>query len=174
VDLAGFDDEDVAGAAFESPVVDGPDSAAFADELDFVVGMAVRAGAGTGLAVEQEDGNASVGMIRAYEFMRAAYKRQVFLAYVMHRLSPLWLDSMMIVGRTSQPTGERPHQLTRRGYPCQLESAWRLHDATSLARRNCISRGTWYRSSRVRNARCFRRHEGDRSCSHRKTSQSRH
>src|SRR6201984_1591064 len=43
VNFAGFDDEDVAGGAFEGLPVDSPQAAAFADKLDFIIGMAVRA-----------------------------------------------------------------------------------------------------------------------------------
>lgn len=88
VDFAGFDDEDVAGATFEGGVVDGPNAAAFADELDLVVGMAVRAGAGTGLAVEEEDGDAGVALLGADELMRTAYEGEIFLADVQHLSMP--------------------------------------------------------------------------------------
>ena len=46
VDLASLDDEDVASPAFEGLAVDCPHTAPFADELDFVIWMTVRARAG--------------------------------------------------------------------------------------------------------------------------------
>jgi len=42
VNLAGLDDENVAGAAREGLAVDGPEAATFADELDLVVGVTIR------------------------------------------------------------------------------------------------------------------------------------
>src|SRR5271165_548028 len=88
VNLAGLDDENVAGAALEGLAVDGPDAAAFADELDLVVGMTMRARSGAGFAVEEEDGNRGVAVLGADKLMRAADKRQVFLADVMHSHRP--------------------------------------------------------------------------------------
>src|SRR5262244_2586028 len=45
VHFAGFDDKDIAGAPFKSLAVHGPKSAAFPHELDFIIRMAMWAGA---------------------------------------------------------------------------------------------------------------------------------
>lgn len=84
VNLTGFDDEDIAGLAFELDAVDLPQSAAFADELDFVVGMTMRSRARAGLAVEEIHTAADVALISTDELVRAADVREVFLADTMH------------------------------------------------------------------------------------------
>jgi hypothetical protein len=48
VNLAGLDDEDIAGATLKCLPVYGPNPSAFADKLDFVVGMPVRSRAFSG------------------------------------------------------------------------------------------------------------------------------
>src|SRR5271165_2181558 len=88
VNLAGLDDENVAGAALEGLAVDGPEAATFADELDLVVGVTMGARSGAGFAVEEEDGNGGIALLGADEFMRAADEGQVFLADVVHGHRP--------------------------------------------------------------------------------------
>ena len=80
VNFACLDDEDISGAAFEGLAVDCPHSAAFADELDLVIGMTMRTRPGAGLAVEQEDRNAGVTLFRSDKLMRAANKKEDSLA----------------------------------------------------------------------------------------------
>jgi hypothetical protein len=46
--------------------------------------MPVRTRAGTGLSMEQENGNAGVALISSNKFMRTTNERQVLLAYVKH------------------------------------------------------------------------------------------
>jgi hypothetical protein len=45
MDLSRLDDEDVAGAGLELHSIHGPETAAFPDELNFIVRMAVGTGA---------------------------------------------------------------------------------------------------------------------------------
>jgi len=52
VNFAGFDDEDIAGRSFEGLSVDGPDSAALAYKLDFIVGMPMWARTFAGQSAE--------------------------------------------------------------------------------------------------------------------------
>ncbi len=68
VDLAGLDDKDVASGAFESFAIHGPNSAAFTDELDLIVRMAVRTGSGTRLAMKKEYGNLGVTLLKPAKF----------------------------------------------------------------------------------------------------------
>jgi hypothetical protein len=84
VDLSGLDDKDVSGAPFEGLAVDGPETAAFADELNFVVRMAMRTRAGAGLAMVQKDGNGDIALLDASEFVGTADERKVFVADMMH------------------------------------------------------------------------------------------
>ena len=104
VDFAGLDDEDVAGAALESFALDCPKAAAFTDELDFVIRMAVRAGTGAGFAVEEEHGDAGVALLSTDEFVGTADEGQILLADVMHAWDPpVRINQCAIVRRI--PTG---------------------------------------------------------------------
>ena len=55
VDLSRFDDKNVAGARLEFFSVDVPDAAAFANELNFIVWMAMWTGPTAGLRAQEED-----------------------------------------------------------------------------------------------------------------------
>jgi hypothetical protein len=87
VDLAGLDYKDVSGAALEGFSIDGPDSAAFTDELDLVIRMSMRTRSRTGLALEQEHRNTGVTLLSSDKLMGTTNKWQVLLADVMHRCS---------------------------------------------------------------------------------------
>src|SRR5206468_1911092 len=89
MDLAGLDHEDVAGARLELLAIDDPQSATFLDELDLVVGMSMRSGAGAGLAAKQKNRHADVSVIDADEVERAPAKRQILLPDAIHALSPV-------------------------------------------------------------------------------------
>ncbi len=54
VDLAGLDDENVAGAGLELLAVDGPEPPPLPEKLDFIVRMAMRAGARPGRALRRK------------------------------------------------------------------------------------------------------------------------
>src|ERR1043166_7516478 len=84
VDLAGLDHEDVSRPIIESLTVNGPDPAAFADELDFIVRMEVRAWTRSGLAIEEEYRNPCVTLFCSSKLMRTAHKRQILLSHKMH------------------------------------------------------------------------------------------
>ena len=84
VDLTGLDDKNVSGFALKGLAVDRPDSLSFADELDFVIGMAMGPRPRTGLAMKQEHRNAGAALLRSDELMRTADERKVLLANVMH------------------------------------------------------------------------------------------
>lgn len=84
VDLAGLDNQDVAGAGFELVAVHVPQSPAFTHELNFIVRVPMRSGPTAGRRAEQVDRNVDVAMIGADKLMRAALKRQILLANPMH------------------------------------------------------------------------------------------
>ena len=67
VHLARFDDEDVTRAGFELYAIYYIMSAAFTDELDFIVGMAVRPRSFAWKAVEKKDGAADIALVGADE-----------------------------------------------------------------------------------------------------------
>src|SRR5690242_6444252 len=84
VDLARFDDENVAGAGLEFLAVHDVPSAPRLDELNLVVRMPVRTGTAAGLTVEQKYRHADVALIRADEMVRSAPKRQIFPTHLVH------------------------------------------------------------------------------------------
>jgi hypothetical protein len=84
VDLARFDDENVAGAGLEFLAVHDVPSAARLDELNLVVWMAVRTRTAAGLTVEQKNRHADVALIRADEMVRTAAKGQIFPPHLVH------------------------------------------------------------------------------------------
>jgi hypothetical protein len=84
VDLTGLDDEDVTRSGFEFLSVDGPETAAFSHELDFIVGMTMGPGTTPGKGTEEEHGDIHVAVIRPDELMRAPLKGQVLLTYAVH------------------------------------------------------------------------------------------
>jgi hypothetical protein len=63
VDLPGLDDQNVACAGFEVLTVDGPETATFPHELDFVVGMTMGPGTTLGKGAEEEHGDIHVAVI---------------------------------------------------------------------------------------------------------------
>src|SRR5262245_9702003 len=69
VDLPCFDHEDIAGLAFELDAVDCPEPAAFTDELNLVVRMAMWPGTGAWLGAQQVDGAANAALLSADELM---------------------------------------------------------------------------------------------------------
>jgi hypothetical protein len=86
VDFASLDDEYVSRAAFEGLAADSPDAAAFSNELDLVIRMAMWTGPRTRLAMKQEYRNVGVTLLGSAKLMRTADKGQVFLSHVMHRV----------------------------------------------------------------------------------------
>jgi len=63
VDLPGLDDQNVARASFEVLTVDGPATATFSHELDFVVRMTMGPGTTPGKGAEEEHGDIHVAVI---------------------------------------------------------------------------------------------------------------
>jgi hypothetical protein len=88
VDPARLDDKDVSRAALEGPAVDRPHPAAFANELDLVIRMAMRTRSGPALPMEQKHRNTGVTLLRSDKLMRTANKRKVLLPYVVHPHHP--------------------------------------------------------------------------------------
>jgi hypothetical protein len=86
VNLARFDDEDVAGAGLEFLSVDVPDAAAFANELNFIVRMAMWTGSTPGLSAQEKDRDIDIAVVGTDEVMRAPLERQVCLTGAMHLL----------------------------------------------------------------------------------------
>jgi hypothetical protein len=87
VHLARLDDENVAGAGLELLTVHDIASAALLDELNLVVGMAMRARTASGLTVEQKGGDPDITLVGADEVVGAPAEGQIFLASAMH----VWL-----------------------------------------------------------------------------------
>jgi hypothetical protein len=69
VDLTGLDDENVPCSGFEFLSVDGPETAAFPHELDFVVRVTMRAWTTPGEGAEEEYGDIHVAIIGANELV---------------------------------------------------------------------------------------------------------
>lgn len=84
--LAGLDDKDIARPSFEFFPVDGPETAAFPHELNFIVRMTMRSGTASGERPEEEYGHADIALIGPDEVMRAALEGQIFLADAVHCL----------------------------------------------------------------------------------------
>jgi hypothetical protein len=85
VDFAGLDHEDVSRAAFEGFAIDGPHPTAFADELNFVIGVPMWARTRAGFSPIKKYRNTGVSLIGSDEFEGTPNKRQTFLADVVHR-----------------------------------------------------------------------------------------
>src|SRR5262245_11039725 len=84
--LTGFDYKDIAGARFELLPVDDPPAAPFLHELHFIVGMAMRTGAGARESSKQENRYVHVAVLGADEVVRAAAIRQVLLTNSIHAI----------------------------------------------------------------------------------------
>jgi hypothetical protein len=63
VDLAGFDDQNITRAGFELLSVHNPETAAFSDELDFIVRMTMGARTTAGQSAEKEYGDIHVSVV---------------------------------------------------------------------------------------------------------------
>jgi len=89
VNLSGLDDKDIATTTFESLAIDGSHSAAFTNELNFVIRMPMRTGPGTGLPVEQEDRHTGVALIGSDKLMVPRYARAQ--SKEINKLAVAWL-----------------------------------------------------------------------------------
>lgn len=69
VNLTSLDDQNVTGAGLKVLPVDRPETAAFPDELHFIVWMTMRSGATSGKCREQEYGDAYVSMVGSDELV---------------------------------------------------------------------------------------------------------
>jgi hypothetical protein len=85
VDLSGLDDQNVTGAGFEFRSVDGPETATFPHELDFIVRMTMGPGTAPRECAEQEHGDIHVAVISPDKVVGAALKWQVLLTDTVHR-----------------------------------------------------------------------------------------
>ncbi len=74
VNLSGLDNKNVATTAFESLVSNGPQSAAFTNELNFVIRMPMRTWPGTGLPMEQEYRHTRVALMGSDKLMDTTNK----------------------------------------------------------------------------------------------------
>ena len=86
VHLASLDHEDVAGARLERLSVHRVLAAPLTDELNLIVGMAVRSRAAAGLAVKEKHGDASIPLVRTDELVRAPAEGQILLTNAVHRV----------------------------------------------------------------------------------------
>jgi hypothetical protein len=87
MDLAGLDDKNVTSTGFEFLPADGPEAAAFPDELDLIVRVTMGPGTPTGEGAEEEDGDLDVAVLGSDEVVRAPLKWQVLLTDTVH---PAW------------------------------------------------------------------------------------
>jgi hypothetical protein len=85
VHLSGLDDEDVSRSRLEFFAIHRVQSAAFSNELNFVVRMSVRAGPASGECVEKENGDTDSAVVSADEVVRAPYQWEIPLANSIHR-----------------------------------------------------------------------------------------
>jgi hypothetical protein len=86
VDLACFDDQDVASTGFKLLTIHIPQTAPFPDELDFIIRMTMRSGTAAGLTIEEKDRNGNVTIAFTYKMMRAAFEGQLTLPKSKHIL----------------------------------------------------------------------------------------
>src|SRR5688572_11302375 len=84
VDLTGLDHQDIAGSRLELLAIHGPQPAAFPDELNLVIWVAMRPRTASRGAVEEEHRNVHVAIPGADEVVRAATERQLFLTNAVH------------------------------------------------------------------------------------------
>ena len=84
VDLPSLDDKYVTRAGFEFLSIDGPETAAFPHELDFIVRMTMGSRTTPREGAEQEYGDIHVAVIGPDEAMRATLKRQLLLTNAVH------------------------------------------------------------------------------------------
>jgi hypothetical protein len=84
VDLPGLDDQDVARAGLKLPAVDLVETPSISDELDFVIGMAMRARPAAGQGIEEKYRDADVALIGADELVRAALEGEILLTHAVH------------------------------------------------------------------------------------------
>jgi hypothetical protein len=84
VDLPGLDDENVTCAGFELFAVDGPETAAFPHELDFIIGMTMGTRPTSRQGAEEEHGDVHVAVVGPDEVVRAALKWEVLLTDAVH------------------------------------------------------------------------------------------
>jgi hypothetical protein len=75
MDLPGLHDKYVTGACLELLSVNGPETATFVDELDFIVRMPVGPRATPRKTAEEERGDIHVSVIGPDEMVRAPFKR---------------------------------------------------------------------------------------------------
>jgi hypothetical protein len=96
VDLPGLDHQDVPGTGFELLPIDDITAAAFPQELDLVVGMAMPTGTAAGQGPEQEHRYVDVALVRTHKLMRAALEREILLTNAIHASVILdWADSSL-------------------------------------------------------------------------------
>jgi hypothetical protein len=84
VDLSRLDDKDIAGAGLELLSVHGPETAAFPDELNFIVRMAVGTRATAWQRSQKENGDVYAPVVCADELVGAALEREVLLSDSVH------------------------------------------------------------------------------------------
>jgi hypothetical protein len=88
VDLPGLDDKNVTCTGFEFLSIDGPETATFPHELDFIIRMAMGPGTVPREGAEEEHGDIHVAVIGPDKAMRAALKWQVLLTDTVHSAYP--------------------------------------------------------------------------------------
>src|SRR5262245_28991704 len=109
VNFARFDDKNVSGARLEFRAVDDVAAAAFANELDLVVGMPVRPRTAPRSSSKEEYGSANIALFDTNEIVRAAAIGQILLSNSVHVSS-----SGCVAKRHCDSSSRRSEQAHRR------------------------------------------------------------
>jgi hypothetical protein len=85
VDLSGLDDQDIARASLKFLSVDGPETPALSDELNFIVRVTVRTRATAWQGAKKKHRDVHVTIVAPDELVRTTLKRQLVLFDAVHR-----------------------------------------------------------------------------------------
>src|SRR5262245_979966 len=123
--LAGLDDKNVPSTRFEFSAVHDPGAPPVLNELDFVVGVAMRSRPGARLSMEQEHRHLHV-VVGAHEVVGAAHERQIVLAQFQHYRSlpePLSATAWRMSALNAASSNSSPSwmSIARRTFPSRLE-----------------------------------------------------
>jgi hypothetical protein len=120
VDLPSLDYQDVTGAGLELLAIDVVEAAAFSNELDFVVWMAVGSGTTPGQRSEKERGDGDIALVGPDELVRTALERKVLLTHAIHAAPPFG-GCTVVLFRLDSPIGQAPSVTWGRSRRSNLE-----------------------------------------------------
>ena len=111
VNLTGLDDENVTCAGFEVLSIDGPETATFPHELDFIVRMTMGTRTTPREGAQEEYGDIHITVIGPDEVVRATLKGQVLLTNAIHPGDAPVKGCYGRVGRRTAPDRRLAHRL---------------------------------------------------------------